>query len=104
MNRLFGYDSKNWMFEYCKYDREHQIINALKKAHASIVYNLFMCRQLMDQYIFYKGFLKEGVIFKYFYSLFVNDGIRKMGDLLENIFKFEEIDLVMPMESRGLFL
>ena len=105
MKKTFGYDPKNWMKHTAMIDRVDQIIDSLTVAFNDLRTNINNCHKIAQSYTTYPNFPKEGVAFKYFYSLFVNrTNMEHLGKILQSKYTAYEIDAVLPLESRGLVL
>ena len=105
LHRIHGVDPKNWMKTLANVDRLDQITQALSVAFTDLVTNINACLRIKKFYKVYPDFPKLGVSFKYFYSLFTNkDAMHDLANIIESKFSGHEIDIVVPLETRGLVL
>lgn len=105
LHRIHGVDPKNWMKALANVDRLDQITQALSVAFTDLVNNINACLKLKKSYKVYPEFPKPGVSFKYFYSLFGNkDAMHDLANIIGSKFTGHEIDIVVPLETRGLVL
>lgn len=98
-----GCDPHNWMLQFGS-SRKDQIIDGLAKAFADLKQNVQYCLELKNSYCVYENFPKPGVTFKYFYSLFAQDHMYKLGKILASKYTGFGIDTIFALESRGLIL
>jgi adenine phosphoribosyltransferase len=103
LHESMGCDPKNWMAKFSM-DRKDQIISGLDSAFKNFHTNVNYCYLINSAYKIYPNFPKEGVDFKYFYSLFGKNGMKNLRHILKSKFRLCEIDAVLPLETRGLIL
>lgn len=105
VNKKMGFDAKNWMKHTAMIDRIDQIIDSIGKAMDDLINNVNSCYDIMQSYKSYANFPKPDVMFKYFYSLFVQkNSMNNLGRVLQTKYAAYEIDAILPLESRGLVL
>jgi adenine phosphoribosyltransferase len=87
-------------------DRKDQIITGIKNAYENLRENITNCEQIKKCYLSYPDYPKTGVLFKAFYSLFNgnNMNMNRLANVLESKYAACEIDVILPLESRGLVL
>ena len=97
-------DPKNWMKDLWGFDRSKQIAIGLNFAWNALKSNVSACLSLSNSYNIYPNFPKDGVSFKYFYSLFIDNGMQKLGNVLGDKYQPYEFDIIFPLETRGFIL
>lgn len=101
-----GLDPKNWMLKTAGIDRSDQILDAVYNAFTDLFDNISKCYQVYSSYTVHANFPKEGVNFKYFYSLFSGktNNMNSLAKIFESKYLPYEFDAVLPLESRGLII
>ena len=100
----YGCDPKNWMLKMFQFDRTLQIKGALARALQNLRENITRCYKIKNAYKVYPNFPKEGVDFKYFYSLFHGNNMHELGNVLVDTYRCHSYDAILPLETRGLVL
>lgn len=95
---------KDWMSDYASVPRCEQILTAIRRAWLNLQTNIKTCHDIFSQYMTYPNFPKKDVNFNYFYSLFGKNNMKRLSDLLNTKYSHKEIDIIVPIESRGLVL
>ena len=98
-------DAKNWMKTFCGIDRKTQIVQALKQALMNLSEKKDDVGYLMSKMDFYKDYPKEGVDFQDIMPILGNcNAFDRLIRLMSYQYDFEDIDVVVGLESRGFLL
>lgn len=106
MNKEDGaIDPKNWMKTTLGINRTDQIKHGLKKCFEKLELRLNDKLLLMNAYKSYQDFPKDGVLFHDIFPLFKDSKLlRRMIKLIASQYKYDVIDYVVGLESRGFCL
>ena len=104
LHKETGCDAKNWMWDLKEINRTDQILTGIAEAYDDLTKNIASCSSIRSCYVSYPDYPKAGVLFKAFYSLFKGNNMNKLGEILESKYAAYEIDVILPLESRGLVL
>ena len=98
-------DTKNWMLQMNGVDRKHQIIHALGDAFKNLDIMLDTKKFILSEYKLYQDYPKPGIIFQDVFSILKNKNtLKKTINLLTDKYKYDDLDYVVGLESRGFCL
>jgi len=91
---------KNWF-----HTRPAQITMAVIECNVDLQKKLLVAKELLDVYKSYENYPKPGVNFHDIFPLFKNPKVfKKMIDFMTHRYKYDQIDYVVGLESRGFVL
>lgn len=97
-------DPKNWIKTILNIDRKEMIQHALASAKTKLKSLRTKVKSLIRFYKEYPDFPKPGVIFQDIFSILENkDAFLTLCKIMKERYKFDKIDYIVGLESRGFF-